>query len=168
MPWKKILCRRESIEIHGIPESVSDDNLEETCLNVLEEIGVGKIKPYRVHACHRLKNRKKTIIRFVSRKNADSALHHRKNLKDLDMKKFGGFRGDEKLFINESLCPPMQFLHYLVRTAHKNKNIHAFNLWKGRLTVQVAEDGLKVPIRHIDDLIALEIATEDCRDKFIV
>ena len=30
----------------------------------------------QVHACHRLRNKKNTIIRFVNRKSADIALHN--------------------------------------------------------------------------------------------
>ena len=114
--------RRESIEIHGIPESVKDDKLEEKVVDVLEEIGCGRVKSYRIHACHRLKNRTKTVIRFVSRKNADLALHHRGKLKDFDAVKHG-FKADTKLYINESLCPPLQYLSYLVRTCKTQKTI---------------------------------------------
>ena len=67
-------CRRESIEIHGIPDNVDDKNLESKSLEILGVIGVEKIEPGQVHACHRLKNKKNTIIRFVSRKTAESAL----------------------------------------------------------------------------------------------
>ena len=51
--------RRESVEIHNVPESVKDDELEGKVLEVFEKIGCGKIKPSQVHACHRLKNKKK-------------------------------------------------------------------------------------------------------------
>ena len=40
--------RRESIEIAGIPETVTDECLEETTLGILEAIGVPKIEPYQV------------------------------------------------------------------------------------------------------------------------
>ena len=42
--------RRESIEICRLPESLKDDHLEQTCLNVLEDIGCGKIKKSSVNA----------------------------------------------------------------------------------------------------------------------
>ena len=71
--------KRESIEIDGIPTSVCDKDLENTTLSILAEIGVPDIQPWQVHACHRLKNKKRTIIRFSTRKWADMALHNRKN-----------------------------------------------------------------------------------------
>ena len=58
--------RRESIEIAGIPETVDEKNLEKTYVLILEEIGCGKIEPWQVHAFHRLRNKKNTIIRFVN------------------------------------------------------------------------------------------------------
>ena len=158
--------RRESIEIHNIPQSVGDEKLEKTCLPVLDEIGCGKIKSYRVAACHRLKNKNKTVIRFITRKHADAALHHRGKLKLIDTTKCG-LPAKHRLYINESLCPPMQYLCYLARQALKEKKIHNYNLWKGRLTVQLEEDGENFIIDHIDDLIELELASDHQRQKFI-
>ena len=154
-----------TIEIHGIPDSVKDDQLEEKVVDILEDIGCGRVKSYRIHACHRLKNRSKAVIRFVSRKNADLALHHRGKLKELDVKKHG-FQPNTKIYVNESLCPPMQYLFYLTRLAASNKTIDSYNLWKGRLTVKLGGNDEKITIRHIEDLIELGIAGENHREKF--
>ena len=140
--------RRESIEICGLPETVADNNLEQTCLSLLEDIGCGKIKKSAVHACHRLGNRDKTIIRFVNRKHADLALHNKKKLKDVDKAKYA-LQGN--VFINESLCKPMQFLAFKVRNAYREKKIASFNLWKGKLTCKIEEQDFK--IGHIDDFV---------------
>ena len=51
-------CRRESIEIHGIRDNVDDKNLEPKSLEILGAIGIEKIEPWQVHACHTLKNKK--------------------------------------------------------------------------------------------------------------
>ena len=148
--------RRESIEINGIPESVPDDKLEDTCLDLLNDIGCGKIKKSQVHACHRLKNKKNTIIRFVCRKNADKALHNRGKLKNIDKTKYGV---NGSIYINENLCRPMAFLAFKVRTAKKNGLIDSYNIWKGSLSIKVKDENF--PISHIDDLIELDLATED-------
>ena len=153
--------RRESIEIHGIPQSIADDNLESYCTDVLEEIGCGEIESNDVHACHRLKNRDKTVIRFVNRKHADLALHNRKKLASIDKKKHQIPSQSPGLFINESLCRPMQFLEYKVRMAYKRKLIKSYNLWKGKLSLMLNEK--KHFISHIDDLIILNLAEEDER-----
>ena len=157
--------RSESIEIHGIPDSVTDEALEGKFVDILEDIGCGRVKSYRIHACHRLKNKSKAVIRFVSRKNADLALHHRGKLKNLDVEKHN-FQPNTKIYINESLCPPMQYLCYLTRLAKKNKTIDSYNLWKGRLTVRMGGTEENIAIRHIEDLIELDIAGENHREKF--
>ena len=48
--------RRESIEIAGIPETITDTTLESKCVEILEGIACDKIKPWQIHACHRLRN----------------------------------------------------------------------------------------------------------------
>ena len=157
--------RRESIEIHNLPQTIKDDELEGKCLEVLEDIGCGKIKRSQVHACHRLKNRDKTIIRFVNRKFADKALHNKAQLKNVDKLKYG-VEG-KNLYINENLCPPMQFLHYKIRQAKKAKKIESFNVWKGKLTLKISQNEDDIPIRHIQDLIDIELAEEEDREGFI-
>ena len=69
--------RRESIELAGIPTSVPDEDLGQTSLSILSQIGVEEINSWQIHACHRLKNKKNTIIRFTTRKWADLTIHNR-------------------------------------------------------------------------------------------
>ena len=127
--------RRESIEISGL-DKINNNDQEKTIVGILEDIGVGKIESWQVQACHRLKNPKNVIIKFVSRKHAALAIHNRKKLMNLDNEKHGLNR-DAKIFINENLCRPLKFLHYKVRQAYKNKKISYFNLWKGKLSVKL-------------------------------
>ena len=69
--------RRESIEISGL-DKINNNDLEKTIVGILEDIGVGKIESWQVQACHRFKNPKNVIIKFVSRKHAALAIHNRK------------------------------------------------------------------------------------------
>ena len=119
--------RRESVELSGIPESIGQENLEGTCVGILNEIGCVNVTERDIHTCHRLKNKKNVIIRFVNRKDADLALHNRGKLKDID--KEGKFKIKGEIYINESLCRPLQFLHW--KCAFKGKKIDSYNLWKG-------------------------------------
>ena len=95
--------RRESIEISGL-DKIQNSDLERTTVGILADIGVGKIESWQVQACHRLKNPKNVVIKFVCRKHAALALHNRKKLRNLDTNKHGLHR-DAKVFINENLCP---------------------------------------------------------------
>ena len=74
----------ESLVISGIDESITQDKLEITVLDILRKIGL-KISSYEVTACHRLynKNRKypsRTIIRFTNRKIVNYCLKNRDRL----------------------------------------------------------------------------------------
>ena len=140
--------RRESIEISGIPETITDKNLGSKCVDILDVIGCDKIQSWQIHACHRLKNRRDTICRFVTRKFADSALHNRKHLKNLPLQELG-IPDNNKIFINESLCPQLKFLHYKVRHVLKSKTIFSFNLWKGKLTIKLHEHAQDIYIYAI-------------------
>ena len=96
--------RRESIEILGIPRSISDDKLEETVLEILKNIGL-ELDSYDLVAVHRLKGRlegnfQSTIVRFLNRKDAYFCLENKKEL--LACKNKMGFKN---LFFVENLCP---------------------------------------------------------------
>ena len=47
--------RREFLEISGVPESVTDNDLEEKFLKLLEKIDV-EVHPDHVEACHWIKS----------------------------------------------------------------------------------------------------------------
>ena len=158
--------RRESIEISGL-DKINNNDLEKTIVGILEDIGVGKIESWQVQACHRLKNPKNVIIKFVSRKHAALAIHNRKKLMNLDNEKHGLNR-DAKIFINENLCRPLKFLHYKVRQAYKHKKISYFNLWKGKLSVKLGANSEIINIQHINDLIDIDLAIDDDRVSFYI
>ena len=82
----------------------------------------------------------------MNRKFADRVLHHRKKLKV----------NHNSIYINESLCCPMQFLSFKVRSTLKVKKIQSYNLWKSKLTLKC--NGNDFVISHIDDLIDLNLA----------
>ena len=76
--------RRNNIILSGIPDSVSDDNLEETVTAILSDIDVQVTTNY-VEACHRIgqsdKNKsKKTIICFVNRKHCRKIVENNKKV----------------------------------------------------------------------------------------
>ena len=79
--------RRESLVISGIPESITQNELENTVLTILRQIGVHNVSSYEVTACHRLFNKNtryppRTIIRFTNRKIVEFSLKNRDRLLD--------------------------------------------------------------------------------------
>ena len=97
--------RRENIEIIGIPNTVSDSELEDKVISILNSIGCD-VTSYDIVACHRLRSRNSnqsnkpinTIVRFTNRKIAYWALQHRKSLRWC-------YPAYQSLFIVENLCP---------------------------------------------------------------
>ena len=84
---KEQYSRRESLEISGVPESVTDNGLEEKVLNLLEKINF-EVHPGHIEACHWIKSNagpKKVIIQMSRRKDADKIRRAKKKLKGLDL-----------------------------------------------------------------------------------
>ena len=73
------------MEINGIPNSISDDNLGSTVINVLSKATKVHVTANDIKAFHRIgkskENSKKTIARFINRKHCKCALVNRKKLK---------------------------------------------------------------------------------------
>ena len=70
--------RRNNLDIQGIPDSVSDDQLEEKIIEILYQINV-KIDKFDIEDCHHMcKSKKTTIVRFVNRKNCKAILEKKK------------------------------------------------------------------------------------------
>ena len=95
--------RRECLEIVGIPDSISDCDLEDKSLEAFKGIGVS-LSPEKVHACHRIGRKDRVIIKLVNRKDVHAILVSKKKLKESDKSKIG-LKVNTKVFINESLCP---------------------------------------------------------------
>ena len=64
--------RRECLEITGVPDSVSNVDLEKTTIKIFDKLDVA-IDPSNIEDCHWLKSNgpKKVIIKFARRKDAN-------------------------------------------------------------------------------------------------
>ena len=91
--------RRPNLIIDGIPDNVSQSELEDVCLDIIHKIGFLPVGNYEVEACHRLKKRTgdataPTIIRFVNRKITEYCMKNRWRLKNLGTSWNLSFRED--------------------------------------------------------------------------
>ena len=150
--------RRNNIEICGIPETVENKNLEKTVVEIAEVIGVD-IKRNDIEACHRLAKRKneagpkRTIIRFVNRKNCESLLRNKKKLNNDETKnKLRRIGISNRLFINSNLSPYNKFLWGKCKHLHDEGMIDRFWVYNGSLHIAEydGDEGLK--IGHVNDL----------------
>ena len=83
--------RRECLKISGIPESVSDNALEDKIQGVLRGIDV-EVDIENIESCHRLKgkgSKGKVILKLSKRKDAQKIKLNKKKLKNIDHKKVG-------------------------------------------------------------------------------
>ena len=82
--------RRNNIELAGIPNSIKDNVLEETVINICKEHGID-ISPMDIEACHKLplsnaqankvpNQCKRVIVKFVSRKLSERLLQIKKTI----------------------------------------------------------------------------------------
>ena len=146
--------RKETFEIYGVSEKVSDSKVEEKVLQIMNELkddDTPAFKPSEIQACHRLKNRSKVICKMVSRKRMRQVINSRKKLKNKKLK-CGGV--GEKVFISESMCPAVAQIDYYARHLKKNSHIHDCWFFNGNYTILMEEGGEKVRISHVADLEA--------------
>ena len=69
--------RQNNTEVHGIPQSVKNKDLEEKVINVLDKVNV-KVTKNDTEAHRRLGDSRKTIVRLVNRKYLSEALKQNK------------------------------------------------------------------------------------------
>ena len=117
--------RRECLDIVGIPHEVSEEVLEEKVLKIFGKLGCD-ISPGRIEACHRVGRATVTVIvKFFKRKDCQHVWSVRKDMKKLTMEDFE-LPGNNKLFINRSLCPYYKMLWFKSKKLHSLGKIHSF------------------------------------------
>ena len=92
--------RRNNVEISGISNEVSDENLEKKVIDICKESGID-LNPYDIEACHRLpsgrvntSNSKRVIVKFVNRKHSVAMLRLKKSI-----------NSRSNVYMTNSLCP---------------------------------------------------------------
>ena len=92
------------MEINGIPNSISDNHLEPTVINVLSKATNVHVTADDIDACHRIGkskgNLKKAVVRFINRKHCKCSLVNRKKLKSFNSESIG--LPNVKLYFNKN------------------------------------------------------------------
>ena len=144
--------RRNNLEIAGISDRISDENLEEHVIDLLKDVGV-TVSSRDIEACHRLpksssskaKNLpKRSIVRFVNRKNVEGALRKRKLLKNNH--KHNG------IYFNENLCTNYREIWFKCRDIHRCNRIFSYHTYNGTVYYRLSENSKPTRIDHITDL----------------
>ena len=116
--------RRETLVIDGIPNSIGNSVLEETVRGVSRKAGV-EIDERYVQTYYRLKEKERSIVKFVNRKDCLQILRLKKELKFLDPRELD-FPENTKIFINESLCPYYRGIWNKCKKLRVIQKIHQF------------------------------------------
>ena len=143
--------RRTCIEITGIPDTVPDEEIENSVINVMKAAGV-KIHNrdatyFDIQAAHRKGKKGVVICKFVNRKFAYGAVSNSYKLKNKDV-----FENGSKVYVNPSLCPEFGYLHFAVRKAKRDGIIHSYKVRHGVMNIVKTEGGDWVEISHENDL----------------
>ena len=139
------------MEIFGIPESVGDGvELEEKVIDIFKKIDI-TISKEKIESCHRLYDKKKTIVKFSSRKDCFKVLNNKNKLKDMSFEDLG-FPDVTKLYVNDSLCPYYKFIWSKCKELYSQKRLASFFTINGTNKIRIREDSSPISITHLADL----------------
>ena len=142
--------RRECLEIVSIPRSVDDNSLEEKVVQVFEKVGCN-IDSSNIEVCHRITKRNgRVIVRFSRRKDCQRLLSVKMNLQKLKMEDIG-LTGDNKVFVNHSLCPYYRVLWSKSKVLLNMGKINRLIVSSGTAKVKISEIRAPISINHADD-----------------
>ena len=153
--------RKDTIEVHGVEESITDQDLESKICALLSMSGES-VTPDDLHGCHRLKVKTHVICKFKCRKRKHLVITNRRKVQDSpsnknrkeekakhDMRLGIGFG---RVWLNESLSNHYGSMLWRCRMLHKQSIIDSFWFFNGRLYVKVIENGRKIEVVDDDDL----------------
>lgn len=152
--------RRNSIEIHGIPE-MANENLLEIVKNIGRAMDID-IQPQMIDSCHRLgkspgQPSAAVIVKFVRRMDKDQFIHRRKVKRNLKASQVGFSNNDNIIYINHSLTRLRRHIYSEARKLKKLKNF-AY-LWvdnAGNIKLRRQEGDRNIQIlKTIDDVAKL-------------
>ena len=142
--------RRECLEIVSIPRSVDDNSLKEKVIQVFEKFGCN-IDSSNIEASHRIiKRNDRVIVKFSRRKDCQQVLSVKKNLQKLKMEDIG-LTGDNKVFINHSLCPYYRVLWSKSKVLLNMGKINRLMVLSGTVKVKISKISAPISITHADD-----------------
>ena len=130
--------------------SVRDNVLEQKVCDLIQEIGLD-ICDRDIQACHRLKEKGRTIVKFTNRKDCLRILRVKRQLKGLDTSVVDLPEGT-KIFINESLCPYYRGIWSKCKKLMDKQKLYQYYTINGLIRLRIEESGQAKTITHMVDL----------------
>ena len=152
--------RRNNVEISGISNEVSDQNLEQTVIGICKDSGI-EVNPLDIEGCHRLplgrnatNTTKQVIVKFGNMKHSEAMLQHKKDIKQ-----------KSKVFVSHSLCPYYRFLWGKCKELQRKGRINQVFCLGAIVTVRITENSPAIKILHEKDLLVCqECSPESVKD----
>ena len=145
--------RRESLIISGIPSTVRDNDLEDTVIEIVNELG-WQIRPIDICAVHRLgkpsrnsRYPRRVIVRFVNRKVVNFCMENKKRLGELK----GVLRMNLRFY--ESLCQLNQETLRVCDWLKDEEVIHHHFLRNGFVKIVIEDGQPPIRIKHPEMLL---------------
>ena len=96
---------QEYIEIAGVPNSITNNLLEEHNILIFKKLGV-VMEPMDIIACHRLGETGRVIVKLLNRKDAQNVLKEKHKSRSINIYDDNTDTNNKrKIFINQSLWP---------------------------------------------------------------
>ena len=156
--WKnEQYSRRECIEISGIPQSITQLDLEKTVLHVFDKIDA-PVDLQNIEACHRLKSddkgrSNKVIVKFSKCKDMVQVMNKKTSLKNANLDGTS-LPPSTSFFINPSLCSYYKYLRSKCKALWPGKLISSFWVSYGSLRIKLGNNTVK-SVSDKDDLKVL-------------
>ena len=143
--------RQNNVEISGISNEVSDQNLEETVIGICKDSGID-VNTLDLEGCHRLplgrnatSTTKRVIVKFVNRKHSEAMVQRKK---DISKK--------SKVFVSHSLCSYYRFLWGKCKELKRKGRINQVFCLGPVVTIRITENSPAVKILHEKDLMVCQ------------
>ena len=147
--------RKVNFEIDGIPDSVDQDSLKETAVQILKEAGVDHASCTDIEVIHGLESRKtpKPTIIKARRDFIDRVFEKKKSIINVGVKM--GYDESVKLYVNRNLCPAYCKIAFNCRQLKKKKLIEdTWSTTNGVVKIKTITGAIKT-LTHQADLVKL-------------
>ena len=149
--------RQNNIEINGIPNSISHDNLESTVIDVLSKATNVHVTANDIEACHRIGkskgNSKKTFVRFINRKHCKCVLLNRRKLKSFSSESIE--LPNVKIYFNEDSTEYNNTLAFYGRNLKRARLINSTYTLNGTVHILRTVGERPIKVFHMSKLLEL-------------
>ena len=146
--------RRNNIELSGIPNDISGNNLEKVVIDIFDDSGL-EIVPKDIEGCHCLPvsrysrdSKKRVIVKFANRML--------RNTKSISSKDFSQLNIHGKVFVSVSVCPYYRYIRGKCKDLQRRGEICQVFCLGGTIAVKVTERSSVMKIFHECDILDLD------------